>query len=160
MLARVVAAQQGAAWPSDRVRAVFRELISGSRSLEKELRVAYLGPAYSYSHLAAIHRFGQSVELVPVGNIAAVFEEVNRRHADYGVVPIENSTDGRVADTLDMFTRLPRADLRRSAVADPPQSAGQVPAGRGERGLQQAAGLVAVPQLAGQAPAQGTARSK
>ena len=89
------------------MRAVFRELISGSRSLEKDLRVAFLGPAYSYSHLAAIHRFGQSVELVPVGSIAAVFEEVNRGHADFGLVPVENSTDGRVADTLDMFTRLP-----------------------------------------------------
>src|SRR4029079_8978955 len=70
-------------------------------------RVAYLGPAYSYSHLAAIHRFGQSVELVPVGTIAAVFEEVNGRQADFGLVPVENSTDGRVADTLDMFSRLP-----------------------------------------------------
>jgi chorismate mutase/prephenate dehydratase len=89
------------------VRAVFRELISGSRSLEKNLRIAYLGPAYSYSHLAAISRFGQSVELVPVGTIAGVFEEITRRQADFGVVPIENSTDGRVADTLDMFTRIP-----------------------------------------------------
>ena len=57
--------------------------------------------------LAAIQRFGQSVELVPVGTIAAVFEELNRGHANYGLVPIENSTDGRIADTLDMFTRLP-----------------------------------------------------
>jgi chorismate mutase / prephenate dehydratase len=89
------------------VRAVFSELISGSRAMEKGLRVAYLGPAYSYSHLAAIHRFGQSVELVPVGSITAVFEEINRRHANFGVVPIENSTDGRVGDTLDMFARLP-----------------------------------------------------
>lgn len=89
------------------VRAVFRELISGSRALEKELRVAYLGPAYSYSHLAAIHRFGQSVELVPVSSIGAVFEEINQRHTDFGLVPIENSTDGRVADTLEMFTRMP-----------------------------------------------------
>jgi chorismate mutase/prephenate dehydratase len=89
------------------VQAVFREIISGSRALEKKMRVAYLGPAYSYSHLAAIHRFGQAVELVGVGNFAAVFEEVNRGHAEFGLVPIENSTDGRVADTLDMFTRLP-----------------------------------------------------
>jgi chorismate mutase/prephenate dehydratase len=93
--------------PDRCVRSVFRELISGSRSLEKDLRVAYLGPAYSYSHLAAMHRFGQSVELVPVNSIPAVFEEINRRHADYGIVPIENSTDGRVGDTLDMFARLP-----------------------------------------------------
>jgi len=89
------------------VRAVFRELISGSRALEAHLKVAYLGPAFSYSHLAAIHRFGHSVELIPVASITAVFEEVNRGHADFGLVPLENSTDGRVADTLDMFTRLP-----------------------------------------------------
>jgi chorismate mutase/prephenate dehydratase len=85
---------------------VFRELISGSRSLEKQLKVAYLGPAYSYTHLAALQRFGGSAELVPVASIASVFEEVNRGHVDYGLVPIENSTDGRIADTLDMFTRL------------------------------------------------------
>lgn len=88
------------------VRAVYREILSASRALIRELRVAFLGPLYSYSHLAALHRFGQTVELVPVGSIAAVFEEVNRGHADYGLVPVENSTDGRVADTLDMFTRL------------------------------------------------------
>ncbi len=89
------------------LRAVFREIISGSRALEKKMRVAYLGPPYSYSHLAAIHRFGQAVELVGVGTIAAVFEEVNRGHAEFGLVPIETASDGRVADTLDMFTRLP-----------------------------------------------------
>jgi len=88
-------------------RAVFREVISGCRSLVRQLRIAYLGPLYTYSHLAGIHRFGQSVEYAPVGSIAAVFEEVNRRHSDFGIVPIENSTDGRIADTLDMFTRLP-----------------------------------------------------
>lgn len=92
---------------ADCVRAVFREIISGSRSLEKKLKVAFLGPAYSYSHLAALHRFGQCVELIPVGSISAVFEEVNRGHADFGLVPLENSTDGRIADTLEMFTRLP-----------------------------------------------------
>jgi chorismate mutase / prephenate dehydratase len=89
------------------VQALFREVISGSRALEKTLRVAHLGPAYTYSHLAAIQRFGQSVDYVPVASIGAVFEEVNRGHCDYGLVPIENSTDGRIADTLDMFTRLP-----------------------------------------------------
>ncbi len=105
VLARVLELNQG---PLNArcVRSVFRELISGSRSLEKQLRVAFLGPLYTYSHLAAVHRFGQSVELLPVANIAAVFEEVNRRQADYGLVPVENSTDGRVADTLDMFARL------------------------------------------------------
>lgn len=93
--------------PRRTIRAVFRELQSGCRSLIREVRIAYLGPSYSYSHLAALRRFGQSVEFVPVGSISAVFEEVNRGHSDFGLVPIENSTDGRIADTLDMFTRLP-----------------------------------------------------
>lgn len=89
------------------VQAVFREVMSGSRALQRRIRVAYLGPPYSFSHLAALEKFGVSVEYVPVGTIAGVFEVVNRGQADYGIVPIENSTDGRIADTLDMFTRLP-----------------------------------------------------
>jgi chorismate mutase/prephenate dehydratase len=88
------------------IRAVFREIMSGSRALQKILKVAYLGPEYSFTHLAAVERFGQKVELIPVSSISAVFEEVNREHVDFGVVPIENSTDGRIADTLDMFLRL------------------------------------------------------
>jgi chorismate mutase/prephenate dehydratase len=93
------------------VRAIFREIMSGSRALQKVVKVAYLGPEYSFSHLAAVERFGQAVEFVRVGSIAAVFEEVNRGHADFGVVPLENSTDGRVADTLDMFMRLPQLKI-------------------------------------------------
>ncbi len=93
------------------VRAVFRELMSGSRALQKVLKVAYLGPEYSYSHLAAIERFGQAVEPIKVGSIAAVFEDVNRGQVDFGVVPLENSTDGRIADTLDMFMRLPQIKI-------------------------------------------------
>lgn len=100
-------AQNKGPLPNDALRAIFRELTSASRALEKPVRLAVLGPAYSYSHLAAIDRFGTSVEHVPVGSIAAVFEEVNRGHAAFGVVPLENSTDGRIADTLEMFTRLP-----------------------------------------------------
>jgi chorismate mutase/prephenate dehydratase len=89
------------------VRAVFREIVSGCRALLRPVRVAYLGPMYSYTYLATIERFGESVELVPVATISAVFEELSRKHADYGVVPLENSTDGRVVDTLGMFARLP-----------------------------------------------------
>lgn len=91
---------------NDRLRSLFAELTSAARALVKNLRVAYLGPAYSYSHLAALYRFGSSVEYVPVGGIPAVFEEVNRGQVDFGLVPVHNSTDGRIADTLDMFTRL------------------------------------------------------
>jgi chorismate mutase/prephenate dehydratase len=93
--------------PDRTVSAVFREVASGCRSLIKPLRVAYLGPKYSYTYLATIEHFGEGVELAPVATIAAVFEELSRGHADHGVVPLENSTDGRVVDTLDMFARLP-----------------------------------------------------
>jgi chorismate mutase/prephenate dehydratase len=87
------------------VRAIFREVISASRAIQTRTRVAYLGPEFTFSHLAAIERFGQSAELVPVGTIAAVFEEVERSQAEFGVVPMENTTDGRVSDTLDCSAR-------------------------------------------------------
>ena len=70
-------------------------------------RVAYLGPIYSYSYLAALQHFGETSELMPVASIGAVFDEVNRKQARWGMVPIENSTDGRIVDTLTMFTRQP-----------------------------------------------------
>lgn len=89
------------------LRSVFRPILSAARQKVKNTRVAYLGPPFSYTHIAAIDRFGESADLVPVNTIATVFEAVNRGHAEYGMVPIENSTDGRVVDTLDMFTRLP-----------------------------------------------------
>ncbi|MDB4793269.1 prephenate dehydratase [bacterium] len=91
----------------DVLKSVFREILSSARELVKEVRVAYLGPQFSFTHLAALEKFGKTADLIPVNSIAAVFEEVNKGHAEYGVVPIENSTDGRIVDTLDMFTRLP-----------------------------------------------------
>ncbi|MAT71222.1 MAG: prephenate dehydratase [Planctomycetaceae bacterium] len=89
----------------DALRAVFRELHSGIRAAAVQTRVAYLGPEFTYSHLAAIARFGQSVDLTPVATIAAVFDEVAGGDAEFGVVPIENSTDGRVADALHCLAR-------------------------------------------------------
>lgn len=102
-----VAASNGGPLSADCLRAVFREVISGSRAVETQLKVSFLGPLYSYSHLAALERFGHGVHLAPSASIAAVFEEVNRGLVDYGIVPIENSTDGRIIDTLGMFSRLP-----------------------------------------------------
>ena len=99
-------ATSGGPLPHGCLRAVLREIQSGCRSLIRESRIAFLGPLYSFSHLAAIHHFGQSVEFIPVGTIAAVFEEVRRKQSDFGLVPVENSTDGRVTDTLEMFTRM------------------------------------------------------
>jgi chorismate mutase/prephenate dehydratase len=106
VLERVAAANAGPL-SNDSVKAVFRELISGSRAIEQHLRVAHLGPAWTYSHLAALHRFGSAVDFVPVASISAAFEEVQAGHSHYGVVPLENSTDGRIADTLDNLARLP-----------------------------------------------------
>lgn len=93
--------------PSSSVRGIFKELVSAARRKVKSVRVAYLGPPFSFTHLAAIERFGTWVDLIPVSTIAAVFEEVNRGNANYGLVPIENSTDGRVIDTLSEFQKLP-----------------------------------------------------
>jgi chorismate mutase/prephenate dehydratase len=97
--------------PERAVRSFFRELMSSARSLVKTTRAAYLGPKYSYSHLAALEHFGEGIELIPVATIKAVFEELARGHVEFGLVPIENSTDGRIVDTLDMFARLPSSRI-------------------------------------------------
>ena len=84
-----------------------REIRSACMAAIQPLRVVYLGPEYSYSHLAALERFGQNVTLLPVATISTVFEEVARGQAEFGIVPLENSTDGRIADTLDVLAREP-----------------------------------------------------
>jgi chorismate mutase/prephenate dehydratase len=83
--------------------AIWKELMSGSLSLERPLKVAYLGPEGSFSHLAALEKFGRSVELVAVRDIASVFDQVARAAADYGIVPVENTTGGAVRDTMECF---------------------------------------------------------
>lgn len=90
-------------FPSEAIRRVFREIISASLSLEQPMKVAFLGPQATFTHLAAMHQFGFSAQLVPQKSIPAIFEEVQRGRANYGVVPVENSTEGVVSHTLDMF---------------------------------------------------------
>ena len=90
-------------FPNEGVRSVFREIISASLALEAPMKVAFLGPLATFSHLAALQQFGLSAELVPQKSIPAVFEEVEKGRAMYGVVPVENSTEGVVSHTLDMF---------------------------------------------------------
>jgi chorismate mutase / prephenate dehydratase len=85
------------------IRAIYREVISASRSLEAPLKVAYLGPEATFTHTAAKSRFGASAMFVPVTSIAEVFQEVNQERVNFGVVPIENSTEGVVAHTLDLL---------------------------------------------------------
>ena len=90
-------------FPSEALRAVYREIMSGSLALEGPLKVAYLGPYATFAHLACIRKFGSSAQYVPMTSIKEVFNEVERGRADFGVVPIENSTEGVVNHTLDMF---------------------------------------------------------
>src|SRR2546422_10779943 len=88
---------------NESLRAIYREIMSSALSLEKSLTVAYLGPEATFTHQAAIRRFGSSLRYASQRTIADVFAEVSKDRADYGVVPIENSTEGVVSHTLDMF---------------------------------------------------------
>lgn len=85
------------------LEAIYREIMSGSLSLEKLPIIAYLGPEATFTHIAALKRFGASVNYVACDSITEVYNEVEADRADYGVVPIENSTEGAVNHTLDMF---------------------------------------------------------
>jgi chorismate mutase/prephenate dehydratase len=94
-------------FPNSAIRPVFREIISASLSLEHELRVVYLGPEATFSHLAAIKQFGQSATFVQSRSLRDIFTMVEHDEYDYGVVPIENTTEGVVNPTLDMFIDSP-----------------------------------------------------
>ncbi len=90
-------------FPNDALKVIFREILSASLSLEEPLKVACLGPLATFTHLAAIRHFGSSAEFIPVKTIKDVFEAVLEGKADFGVVPIENSNEGVISYTLDMF---------------------------------------------------------
>lgn len=83
--------------------AIYREIISACRNLERPLQVAYLGPAASFTHQASLERFGEATRLVAMDSIPDVFAETQRGRADFGVVPVENSSEGSVHLTLDSF---------------------------------------------------------
>ena len=104
VLTRVASLNKGPL-PQRTLQAIYRELMSGSFALEKPLRVGYLGPEGSFSHMAAMRKFGASIEYLPLTDIRAVFEEVSRGHADLGMAPIENSVGGGVIDTMDAFIK-------------------------------------------------------
>ena len=102
ILERLQAHNQGP-FPTEGIRAVFSEVISACLSLEHPLRVAFFGPEATFTHMAARSRFGLSARYVPAATIGGVFAEIEKGLADLGVVPIENSTEGVVNSTLDMF---------------------------------------------------------
>ena len=87
----------------DQLCAIYREIMSSALALEKTMSIAYLGPEATFTHQAAIQKFGSSLRYVSQKTIADVFAEVSRNRADYGVVPVENTTEGVVTHTLDMF---------------------------------------------------------
>jgi chorismate mutase / prephenate dehydratase len=91
------------------VAPIWREIMSACRSLETPLRIAYLGPAGTFSELAALGYFGASIVHVPCGSIDEVFRSTSGGAADFGVVPVENSTEGVVARSLDLFLTTPLA---------------------------------------------------
>lgn len=102
VLQRVVRKNKGPI-TNDGLKAIYREIMSSALSLEKTLTIAYLGPEATFTHQAAIKRFGASLRYSPQRTIGEVFSEVSKHRADYGVVPVENSTEGVVTHTLDMF---------------------------------------------------------
>jgi chorismate mutase/prephenate dehydratase len=85
------------------LRAIYREIMSSALSLEKSMTIAYLGPEATFTHQAAVQKFGSSLRYTAQKTIADIFTEVSKSRADYGVVPVENSTEGVVTHTLDMF---------------------------------------------------------
>ncbi|MGB6411622.1 MAG: chorismate mutase, partial [Candidatus Deferrimicrobiaceae bacterium] len=100
---RRLTAQNPGPFPNEALKAIYREIISASLSLEKPLSVAFLGPKATFTHLACLKHFGESADYVAQINVSGVFDAVERGNADFGVVPIENSSEGIVSNTLDMF---------------------------------------------------------
>lgn len=102
ILERLTTANQGPL-PMEAVEEIFRAVINNCRLLQKSLRISYFGPEATFTHQAALKHFGRAADYVPAKTVADVFDDVEKGRADYGVVPIENSTEGVVNHTLDMF---------------------------------------------------------
>ncbi len=89
------------------VRNIFAEILSVSRSQKKKFRIVYLGPEGTFTHLAAVKKFGKKCELISAEGISDIFYKIEKGAADFGVVPVENSTEGVISHTLDMFSASP-----------------------------------------------------
>ncbi|MEW6095311.1 MAG: prephenate dehydratase [bacterium] len=90
-------------FPNKTLKVLYREIMSASRAWEEPLKIAYLGPEATFTHQAALEKFGASCEFIPKKSISEIFDEVESGRANYGVVPIENSSEGVITHTLDMF---------------------------------------------------------
>lgn len=94
-------------YPNEGVEATFREIFAACRSVQKPVEVFYLGPKATHTHLAAVRKFGQTAEHRPASNLIQVFREVEKHPFAYGVVPIENSSEGVVGLTMDLLLESP-----------------------------------------------------
>ena len=110
---------------NDTLRAIYREIMSGAKRMEHPPRIAYLGPEATYTHLAAKNVFGHGVEYDPRASIKDVFHDVETGRCSYGVVPVENSTEGVVNYTLDFLINSPvhicreiNLDIRHCLMSD------------------------------------------
>jgi chorismate mutase/prephenate dehydratase len=106
IIEKMIAENQGPL-TDDQVKRIYVEIISACRALEHEPQVAFLGPEHTYSHEATRMRFGSSVALMPLESFAAVFQAIENGRADFGVVPVENSTEGSINLTLDLLIDTP-----------------------------------------------------
>lgn len=102
ILERITSLNKGP-FPNDTLKVIYREILSASLSLEEPLKVACLGPLATFTHLAALRHFGSSAVFVPAGSIKGVFDAVEAGETAFGVVPIENSNEGVITHTLDLF---------------------------------------------------------
>jgi len=102
VLRKLIALNQGPL-KNDALKSIYGEIMSAALALEKPLLIAYLGPEATNSHQAAVKKFGSSVDYHAMSSFADIFTAVEKGEADYGIIPIENSTDGSVRDALDQF---------------------------------------------------------
>lgn len=116
LVRRILANNQGPL-TNDQLKYLIREVVSLSITFQQPLKIAFLGPVGTYTHSAALEQFGKSAELLPQSSIQDVFRAVDTETANYGVVPVENSTEGAVNQTHDLFFRY---DLRVCAEIDIP----------------------------------------
>lgn len=107
VLRRVIARNRGGPLPDEEITRLFREIMSVCLALQRPMTVAYLGPEGTFTQQAVLKHFGHAVRTAPAATVDEVFREVEAGSANYGVVPVENSTEGAVTHTLDLLIGTP-----------------------------------------------------
>jgi chorismate mutase/prephenate dehydratase len=107
LLRSLILKGEGGRLPEESIRAIYREIMSAALALEEDLKIAYLGPAGTWTHQAAIGKFGHSVKYLPQPTLTDVFQQVRKGVADYGVVPIDNSSEEANRDVFRLFINHP-----------------------------------------------------